>query len=159
MKAVVALVCSVTVLLAGCFPNNPARRRQAKYVEGAALIAGIGVSALANTGADCDQMDMMSTVHGDNSCRTTAQWLGTAGLLLIVGGLLGFVATIATAEDIEVKQEKKEALAHPVAKDQVKLPPGVTVKQPPSAPAPAPDAPPPTTPTPDTGSATPPPSS
>ena len=63
MKVVVALVCSVTVLLAGCFPNNPARRRQAKYVEGAALIAGIAVSAVANTGTDCDQMDMMSTTE------------------------------------------------------------------------------------------------
>jgi hypothetical protein len=55
MKAAVALLCSVTVLT-GCFPNNPQHRTYAKYAEGAALVAGIAVSAFANTGADCDQM-------------------------------------------------------------------------------------------------------
>jgi hypothetical protein len=122
MKAAVALLCSVAVLT-GCFPNNPQQRTYAKYAEGAALIAGIAVSAVANTGADCDQMDMPGP-NVDNDCRSNARWLGTVGLVLILGGLLGFVATIATAEDVELKKEQKQATENPV-KGEVKLPPGV----------------------------------
>lgn len=124
MKAAVALLCSVA-MIAGCFPNNPAARTKAKYVEGAALVAGIVISAVANTGADCDSMDMMQGPNVDNDCRDKAKWLGTAGVVLILGGLLGFVATIATAEDDQVKKEQKESLAKPVPKSEVKLPPGV----------------------------------
>jgi hypothetical protein len=123
MKAAVALLCSVAVLT-GCFPNNPQHRTYAKYAEGAALIAGIAVSAVANTGADCDQMDMPGP-NVDNDCRSNARWLGTVGLVLILGGLLGFVATIATAEDVELKKEQKQATENPV-KTELKLPPGVT---------------------------------
>ena len=123
MKAVVALLCSVAVLT-GCFPNNPQHRTYAKYAEGGALIAGIAVSAFTNTGADCDSMEMPGP-NVDNNCRTKAQWLGTLGLALILGGLLGFVATISTAEDVELKKEQKEATENPV-KSEVKLPPGVT---------------------------------
>src|SRR4051812_15694499 len=107
MKAVVALVCSVALLF-GCFPNEPHKRTIAKYVEGGALIVGIGISAIANTGADCDQMAMQGP-HVDNSCRTKAEILGTTGLLLILGGLLGFVTTIATAEDAVVLHDQKES--------------------------------------------------
>jgi hypothetical protein len=63
--------------------------------------------------------------HVDNDCRTHAQWLGTLGLALILGGLLGFVATISTAEDVELQKEQQKAIANPV-KTEVKLPPGVT---------------------------------
>jgi hypothetical protein len=125
MKAAVALLCSVA-MIAGCFPNNPAARTKAKYVEGGALVAGILVSAIANTGADCDSMDMTMGPNVDNSCRKTAQILSTVGVVLILGGLLGFVATIATAEDIELKKEQKQAMDTPVPKSEVKLPPGVT---------------------------------
>lgn len=112
-------------MIAGCFPNNPAARTKAKYVEGAALVAGIAISAIANTGADCDSMDMMMGPNVDSDCRTKAKWLGTAGVVLILGGLLGFVATIATAEDDDLKKEQKASLANPVPKSEVKLPPGV----------------------------------
>lgn len=94
MKAAVALAVSISLL--GCFPNNARHRTYAKYAEGTALVAGIAISAFANTGADCDNESMAGV---DNNCRTTAQWLGTVGVVLIVAGLLGFVATISTAED------------------------------------------------------------
>lgn len=94
MKAAVALAVSISLL--GCFPNNAQHRTYAKYGEGAALITGIVISAIANTGADCDQNRMTGV---DTNCRSTAQWLSTAGVVLILGGLLGFVATISTAED------------------------------------------------------------
>ena len=94
MKAAVALAVSISLL--GCFPNNAQHRTYAKYAEGAALVGGIIISAVANTGADCDN-DAMTGVMTD--CRDTAKWLSTAGVVLILGGLLGFVATISTAED------------------------------------------------------------
>lgn len=95
MKAAVALAVSVSLL--GCFPNNARHRQYAKYVEGASLVSGIVISAVTNTGADCDEMNMAGTDVDD--CRTTAKYLSTLGVVLILGGLLGFVATIATAED------------------------------------------------------------
>ncbi len=144
MKAAVALLCSVA-MIAGCFPNNPAARTKAKYVEGAALVAGIAISAIANTGADCDSMDMMMGPNVETDCRDKAKWLSTAGVVLILGGLLGFVATIATAEDDDLKKEQKASLANPVPKSEVKLPPGVV--------------PPPKTDAPGTGSAAAPPPS
>jgi hypothetical protein len=122
MKAVVALLCSVAVLT-GCFPNNPKHRTYAKWAEGSALVAGIAISAFANTGADCDAMEMPGP-NIENNCRTEAKWLGTLGLALILGGLLGFVATISTAEDVELKKEQKQAIENPVKTD-AKLPPGV----------------------------------
>jgi len=94
MKAAVALALSVSLL--GCFPNNARHRTYAKYAEGASLVTGIVISAFANTGADCDEMSMAGV---DNDCRTTAKWLSTAGVVLILAGLVGFVATISTAED------------------------------------------------------------
>jgi hypothetical protein len=97
MRAAVALLVSVAVMSAGCFPHNAARRQQAKYAEGGALVAGILVSALSNTGADCDSMAMQGI--DPTSCRTKARVLGTVGLALILAGLLGFVATVSTAED------------------------------------------------------------
>lgn len=124
MKAAVALAVSLSLL--GCFPNNARHRTYAKYAEGAALIAGIAISAVSNTGADCDT-DNMNMINADDDCRTKAQWLGTIGVALILGGLLGFVATISTAEDDSestprvISVEKKDGTE---TKD-VKLPPGV----------------------------------
>lgn len=94
MKAAVALALSVSLL--GCFPNNARHRTYAKYAEGASLVTGIIISAVANTGADCDEMSMAGV---DNNCRSKAKWLSTAGVVLILAGLVGFVATISTAED------------------------------------------------------------
>jgi len=124
MKAAVALLCSVAVLT-GCFPNNPQHRTYAKYAEGTALVAGIASSALPKTGAAWAAMGMPGP-NVEKHCRTTARWLGTLGLALILGGLLGFVATISTAEDVELKAEQKQAIENPV-KTEVKLPPGVNV--------------------------------
>lgn len=107
MRAAVALLVSVSLL--GCFPHNPRARTYAKAGEGAAILAGIAISALAGTSADCDEMSMAGI--DDSGCHTKAQWLGTAGVVLIVGGLLGFVATVSTAEDdptpkpVEIKSE------------------------------------------------------
>lgn len=124
MKAAVALLLSFAMF--GCFPHNPKHRTYAKYAEGAALVSGIAISAFANTGADCDEM-VMPGPNVDNNCRQSAKWLSTAGVTLILAGLLGFVATISTAEDLEVQQQI-QAAQQPTTDEtkQVKLPPGVT---------------------------------
>jgi len=101
----------------GCFPHNARNRTIAKAGEGGAILAGIAISAFASSGADCD----MTTMAGiDNSgCRNKAQWLGTAGVVLIVGGLLGFVATVSTAEEnappkpVEIKDATPHAQVKP----------------------------------------------
>ncbi|HEY5921376.1 MAG TPA: hypothetical protein VIV11_06885, partial [Kofleriaceae bacterium] len=55
-RAVVALLVSVSLL--GCFPHNPKARTYAQLGEGAAIAAGIALSALGGTTADCDEMTM-----------------------------------------------------------------------------------------------------
>ncbi len=96
MRAAVALLVSLSMI--GCFPHNAKHRQYAKLAEGGALVGGIVISAVGNTGADCDQM-----MRGDTSCRSNAQILSTVGVVLILTGLLGFVATVSTAEDDEAK--------------------------------------------------------
>jgi len=101
-RAVVALLLIVSMV--GCFPHNAQHRTYAKLGEGTAIVAGIAISAFANSSADCDQM-VTGLNGGDASCKSSAQWASTAGVALIVGGLLGFVATVSTAE-----QEKPKAV-------------------------------------------------
>jgi hypothetical protein len=98
MRAAVAFLPTVTMTLAGCFPHDPHKRTIAKVSEGGALIAGIAISALANTGADCDTMNK-DPGQSPADCRSKAQILSTIGVSLILAGLLGFVATVSTAED------------------------------------------------------------
>jgi hypothetical protein len=97
IRAAVALLVSLSLL--GCFPHNPKARTYAKIGEGTAILAGIAISAFANTTADCDEMSIPGLE--DSGCRSQAKWLSTAGVVLIVGGLLGFVATVSTAEDAQ----------------------------------------------------------
>jgi hypothetical protein len=113
-RAVVALLVSVSML--GCFPHNPKARTYAKIGEGTAVVAGIAISAFANTGADCDEMAMPGV--DNSSCHNKAKWLTTTGVVLIVGGLLGFVATVSTAEDQEKPKpiEIKDVSQKPAAK-------------------------------------------
>jgi len=119
----------VSVSLLACFPHNHKARLYAELGEGAALVGGIAVAAVAGTSADCDEMAMPGI--DVSACRNRATVLGGVGVALIVAGLLGFVATISTAEEDK---------------------PTVDVKAPPKAPEPVPAAAPPT----DAGSAAPP---
>ena len=123
MRAVVALLVSVSLL--GCFPHNPKARTFAKAGEGAAILAGIGLSALAGTSADCDEMAMPGV--DNSSCHSRAKWLNAAGVVLIVGGLIGFVATVSTAEEekpkvVEIK-DVTPAKAEPKAAPPEQAPP------------------------------------
>ncbi len=140
MKAAVALLLSFSML--GCFPNNPRARTIAKWVEGGAVVSGIAISAIANTGADCDADPNPGPNDPMDDCRTTAKWLSTLGVTLILGGLLGFVATISTAEDAELQKKIEDAEKNPVKteeKDKLKLPPGVNPQPAQSSDQPAPE--------------------
>ncbi len=105
MRAAVALLVSLS-LTAGCFPHNEKHRTYAKIGEGSALVAGILISALSNTGADCDEKRAPGTEITD--CRSNAHILSTVGVVLILGGLLGFVATVSTAEDEDKTSTKTQ---------------------------------------------------
>jgi hypothetical protein len=94
---VVAAVVAVSVMLAGCFPHNARYRTYSKWAEAGSLVAGIALAAAVNTGADCDTQG--TAADSESSCKSTAAALGYVAVGLIVAGLLGFVATVSTAED------------------------------------------------------------
>jgi hypothetical protein len=134
--------------VAGCFPHDPHKRTIAKIAEGGSLVTGIAISAFANTGADCDTNNTMPG-HDPSDCRTTAKWLSTLGVTLILAGLLGFVATVSTAEDEDktsattttVPDEGKGSGAGSAATTSTPAPPTTT---PTPTPPPTTDTPPPT---------------
>jgi len=106
--------------LLGCFPHNERYRTYAKLSEGGAILAGIGMELLVNTGADCDASGM--GLGQDSSCHTRANVFGDIGLGLILAGVLGFVATISTAEDAKPEPPRIEIKAKPEPPPPVKLP-------------------------------------
>lgn len=124
------------VSLLGCFPHDAHKRTIAQVIEGGAMVVGVGAEFLVNTGADCDQMGMPGVPN--SSCRTKANALGDVGVALILGGLLGFVATISTAEEDKPPPKVDIKAEAPAEKPALKLPAGVQ----PAAVEPAPSAPP-----------------
>lgn len=96
MRAVALLV--IASLAAGCFPHNAHKRTIAQLVEGGTLAAGIGMEYFANTTADCDQMKQ-ETGNLSASCGGVSQSIGSVGVALIIGGLVGFIVTISGAQD------------------------------------------------------------
>lgn len=96
MRAAVALLISVSLFAAACFPNNARHRTYAKLAEGGALVAGIGMLYVVNSGADC--MAMPGGMP-DNDCKDRATLIGNIGLGLILVGLIGFIATVSTSDD------------------------------------------------------------
>jgi hypothetical protein len=122
MRAVAIL--ALTSLL-GCFPHNHKARTYAKYGEGGALVSGVVLEFLANSGADCDQM--AGPLQSSSSCHTRATVIGDLGVALMLGGMLGFVATVSTAEDEDAPVRSTTVIKEdkPAEKPAVKLPPGV----------------------------------
>jgi len=90
---------AVAILLAvsACFPHDAHKRTLAKYAEGAALIAGIGLEYAANSQADCDQMKVAGMPDGNCGLKGTA--IGDVGVGLILAGLVGFIVTVSTSEE------------------------------------------------------------
>lgn len=145
MRAAVALLVTLTMTTAACFPHNEKHRTYAKIGEGTALVAGIAISAFGGTGADCDE-DRAPGVPNED-CRKGATLLSQIGVGLILIGLLGFVATVSTAED-EDKTSAKIKEVTPDPTPATTTPPSETTTTTPPAQ--------PTQPPTETGSATPP---
>lgn len=137
MRAV-ALLVSLSLSLAACFPHNSKHRTYAKLGEGAALATGIVMLYFVNTGADCD-MNPTPGVPADD-CKGEATILSSVGLGLILVGLAGFIATVSTSPDDDADTK----VTVPAATT-----PEATPAAAPAAPAPQPAAAPaaPTTPT------------
>ncbi len=103
MRSVVALMVSLSVGSVGmvgsvgCFPHNARNRTIAEIVEGGLAISGVIVEGVIQSGADCN------TTHAPGepamSCAQTASTAGGIGVALILAGVVGFMATISTAED------------------------------------------------------------
>ncbi|MGE0867215.1 MAG: hypothetical protein AB7P03_01540 [Kofleriaceae bacterium] len=121
----VALFVTFAVLIGGCFPHNARARRIAKISEGAAILAGIGMLAVVNSGAECEHNPIMP----NDSCKDKAEILGDIGLGLILAGLIGFIATVSTSPDDQGSTPPQSTTA----------PPTTPAPQPaPTEPAPAP---------------------
>jgi len=126
MRAVIAAVVSIA-LLAGCFPHNERYRTYAKIGEGASLLTGIVMEGVIQSGADCDAMQKVPGTNdsGNQSCHTKATALSTIGLVLILGGLLGFVATVSTGEDdvkpTAIKEDKSGTKPPPVTSTNIPI--------------------------------------
>lgn len=129
MNRAVALLLSVSLL--GCFPHDARKRTYAQLTEGGLILAGIAVGATSNTTADCDMMTMQGMTN--QSCKDKASLMSTIATVLVVSGLLGFVATISTAED-----DKKPTPPIEIKADEQK--PAQQVTAPGLKPAPAPPA-------------------
>jgi hypothetical protein len=81
---------------AACFPHDGHRRRLAKWSEGGAIVAGIGMLSVTSSGADCSNGPATRAEH--ESCQHNATIVGDIGLALILGGLVGFGITQMTAD-------------------------------------------------------------
>src|SRR5262245_42634148 len=97
MRAAVAVVLSLSLSLAACFPDNPGARRIAKIGAGAAIVGGIALLYFTNTNADCDMMAKPGTPNDD--CKRNSDVANIVGFGLIMAGLVGFIATVSTEPD------------------------------------------------------------
>jgi hypothetical protein len=139
MRAAVAFVLTVTVLGAGCFPKNAQYQTYAKLSEGALVVGGIGMLLAVNSGADCD-MKSMPGGQPDDDCKSKANFLGGIGLGMILVGLVGFIATVSTAED-EADSKAAPIIVKPAPEKPAPAP--APAPAPPAEPAPAEPATPP----------------
>lgn len=135
MRLVALLSC---LMLLGCFPNNPKHRNYAKMVEGGMLVGGVVLLAVSETQADCDMKMGLGIPKMD--CKSKAGLISGIGLALVIGGIVGFMATVATTE---------EPKTIPITKSEPKpTTPGTPVTPVPETPAPTPTPAPAPTPAP-----------
>jgi hypothetical protein len=147
MRSAVALLLASS-LVAGCFPHNSRDRTIAEIVEGGIAVSGVVVEGFVHSGADCSMM--AAPGEPPLKCESNASVGGGIGVALILAGVVGFIATISSAEDddkpavIEIKAKPEPA---PAPTDAAAAP--VT-----APPAPAPVAAPAPTPAPASAPAT-----
>jgi hypothetical protein len=126
-----------SMMLPGCFPHNARNRTISEIVEGGLSISGVVVESFVQSGADCD----MTHAPGAPpvSCKQNAALGGGIGVALILAGVIGFIATISTAEDDD-KPKPIEIKAAPTTAAPMAAPAPTAAPAPPPAAAPAPAA-------------------
>lgn len=127
MRSAVALLLASS-FLAGCFPHNARNRTIAQIVEGGIAVSGVVLESFVQSGADCS----MQAAPGEPplKCESNASVGGGIGVALILAGVIGFIATISSAED-----DDKPPVIEIKAKPEAPAPP---TEMPPVAPTPTP---------------------
>ncbi|HEY4239683.1 MAG TPA: hypothetical protein VGM88_07705 [Kofleriaceae bacterium] len=100
MRSVALLLCG-TLTMGACFPENAKARTISKITEGAVIVGGIAMLAANKGGQDCDMMQ----VPGVEPTGCHHETLGEVGFVLILAGLVGFIATISTTPDEKTPPE------------------------------------------------------
>jgi hypothetical protein len=142
MRSAVALLLASS-LFAGCFPHNSRDRTIAEIVEGGIAVSGVVVEGFVQSGADCTMM--AAPGEPPLKCESNASVGGGIGVALILAGVVGFIATISSAEDddkpavIEIKAKPEPAPAPSDATAAPVMAPAPT-PTPVATPAPAPAA-------------------
>lgn len=128
MRRAVASLLVVSIALFGCFPKDPHKRTIAMFAEGGSFIGGLALEAFLQTGADCDQMRPIGAPPPVD-CHNRSEALSGLGIGLILAGLIGFIATVSTAEDdpeppkVDIKAQPVQSQVKPT---QIAAPPGAT---------------------------------
>jgi hypothetical protein len=143
MRSAVALMLASS-LVAGCFPHNSRDRTIAEIVEGGIAVSGVVLEGFVQSGADCTTMSAPG--EPPLKCESNASVGGGIGVALILAGVVGFIATISSAEDddkptvieIKAKPEPAPAPSDPAAPAVTAPAPAPTPVAPPVAPAPVP---------------------
>lgn len=139
------LVGSMMTASVGCFPHNARNRTIAEIVEGGVAVSGVVVEALTQTGADCQT----TSAPGEPKmmCQDSASLGSGVGVVLILAGLVGFIATISSSEDdtdaqkpviIKATQDPTPAAVSPVPLSGTTAGSAATPPSEPTPPAPAP---------------------
>ena len=131
---------SWSVLVGGCFPHNATKRTYAQLGEGAAIVGSLIILNQVKSGADCDQM--LKVGQNTSDCKSTASTYGNIGFSLLLAGLVGFIATVSSAEDDAENEAPKPTSAltpappPPAPTQPMPAPTSPTPPPPPADPAP-----------------------
>jgi hypothetical protein len=133
MRRAVASLLVVSIALFGCFPKDPHKRTIAMFAEGGAFLGGIALEGFLQTGADCDAMRPIGAPPPAD-CHTHNSSLGGIGIGLILAGVIGFIATVSTAEedpeppkvDIKAQPTPTPPVTPTTKPAQIAAPPGAT---------------------------------
>ena len=97
MRSAVALVLASS-LTAGCFPHSRRNTTISEIIEGGIAVSGVVVEGFVQSGADCNEM-VTAPGAPKSMCASNASTAGGIGVVLILAGVVGFIATISAFED------------------------------------------------------------
>jgi len=135
MRPVLALTLAAGLFSGGCFPHSARNRAIAEIAEGVLLAGGVGLEATVTTTADCQ-----AELSPDPNCGKSGSRNSAIGVAIILTSLVGFIATISSAEDQSASPIVTNAtppVAPPPPSAPSPTPAPMPPPGPPSAPAPS----------------------